>query len=240
MLSNNVVHERLIDVTEIDIEALRVAIYRNFANRGESGRSVELADELGTNVETIQISLRQLANERHIVLDEAGRIIMAHPFSSIPLGFSVMGLRMLWWGGCAWDSFALPHILPNDNEVLVATRCPNCERVLAWAVNNRKPPDGAQVAHFLTPAAQLWDNVVHSCANQRIFCSEECVHTWLTATGQNLGYIMDLSTLWHLASHWYEGRLDYGYVRRDPAAATAYFLGVGLNGPFWNTPSPTR
>ena len=32
---------------------------------------------------------------------------MAHPFSTVPLGFSVMGNRTLWWGGCAWDSFAL-------------------------------------------------------------------------------------------------------------------------------------
>ena len=220
----------------IDIEALRLAIYRNFVTGGVGGRTNELAEEFGTSETTIQASLRQLADQHHIVLDEAGAIIMAHPFTSIPLGFSVMGQRTLWWGGCAWDSFALPHILPEDDEVLVATQCPNCDRVLAWAVNNRKPPDGTEVAHFLTPTAHIWDDVVRSCANQRIFCSEECVHTWLAKTGQNLGYIMDLATLWHLASRWYKGRLDYGYVRRDPAAAAAYFLEVGLSGPFWGSP----
>ncbi|WP_438854452.1 hypothetical protein [Agromyces sp. M3QZ16-3] len=36
---------------------------------------------------------------------------MAHPFASIDLGFSAMGERMLWWGGCAWDSFAVPDLL---------------------------------------------------------------------------------------------------------------------------------
>ena len=25
-----------------------------------------------------------------------------------------MGARVLWWGGCAWDSFALPHLLPGS------------------------------------------------------------------------------------------------------------------------------
>ena len=230
------VREGIMVVMGIDIEALRLAILRNFVDCGESGCLNELVEEFGTSVAKLQDALRQLADEHHIVLDEAGQIIMAHPFASIPLGFSVMGQRTLWWGGCAWDSFALPHILPEDDEVLVATRCPNCDRVHAWAVNNRKPPDGTEVAHFLTPASHIWDDVVHSCANQRIFCSEECVHAWLTTSGQNLGYIMDLATLWRLASRWYEGRFEYGYLRRDPATAAAYFREVGLSGPFWSTP----
>ncbi len=44
---------------------------------------------------------------------------------------------------------------------------------------------------------------------------------------------MDLSTLWRLAQHWYDGRLDRGYLRREPAQATSYFAEVGLTGPFW-------
>jgi hypothetical protein len=44
---------------------------------------------------------------------------------------------------------------------------------------------------------------------------------------------MDLPTLWRLAARWYEGRLDYGYQRRDPATAKAYFRDVGLHGEFW-------
>ncbi len=44
---------------------------------------------------------------------------------------------------------------------------------------------------------------------------------------------MDLSTLWRLARGWYAGRLDPGYVRRDPSAASAYFREAGLEGPFW-------
>jgi hypothetical protein len=44
---------------------------------------------------------------------------------------------------------------------------------------------------------------------------------------------MDLATLWRLASRWYEGRLDEGYERREPALAREYFREVGLAGPFW-------
>lgn len=63
------------------------------------------------------------------------------------------------------------------------------------------------------------DDVVDMCGNQRIFCSRGCVSRWLTATGRDPGYVMDVPTLWNLAAHWYDGRLDYGFARREPAAA---------------------
>jgi len=74
---------------------------------------------------------------------------------------------------------------------------------------------------------------VHSCSNQRLFCGEPCVEVWLARTAERRGYVMDLATLWRLAQHWYDGRLDRGYTRRDPSTAAAYFREVGLHGPFW-------
>jgi hypothetical protein len=75
--------------------------------------------------------------------------------------------------------------------------------------------------------------VVHTCANQRLFCSADCVEDWLTRTGQPRGYVMDLATLWRLAQGWYRGRLDRGYRRREPTEAAQYFRSVGLRGAFW-------
>ncbi|MBO0817473.1 MAG: hypothetical protein J2P30_20280, partial [Actinobacteria bacterium] len=95
------------------------------------------------------------------------------------------------------------------------------------------PPEGPEIAHFLVPMDKAWDDVVHTCANQRLFCAEHCVQDWLAGTGQALGYVMDLATLWRLASGWYSGRLDSPYQRRDPASAAGYFRSVGLHGPFW-------
>lgn len=77
--------------------------------------------------------------------------------------------------------------------------------------------------------------VVHTCNNQRLFCSESCVQTWLDRTGSTRGYVMDVATLWHFASRWYEGRLERGYVRREPSDAKDYFRSVGLIDPFWGT-----
>ncbi|HUR51421.1 MAG TPA: organomercurial lyase, partial [Mycobacteriales bacterium] len=141
-----------------------------------------------------------------------------------------------WWGGCAWDAFALPHLLPDEPEVLVATRCPGCGAALSWVVGREQPPEGEQVAHFLVPAARMWDDVVRTCGNQRLFCGRSCVRRWLDTTGYDEGCVMDLPQLWRLAEHWYDGRLDRGYVRREPAAATDYLHAVGLRGPFWGLP----
>ena len=101
------------------------------------------------------------------------------------------------------------------------------------ALGDRGEIVGGQVAHFLIPAARMWDDVVHTCAHQRLFCSEGCVDDWLAASGSARGSVMDLGTLWRLAAHWYDGRLDRGYVRREPSQAAAYLRSVGLSGPFW-------
>jgi hypothetical protein len=217
----------------LDTEALRVAVYQRFAAAGAAGSPAELAAVTGHPEPAVRAGLRELAAQRHLVLADDDAIVMAHPFAAVPLGFSVMGASTLWWGGCAWDSFALPHLLPGEPEVLVATRCPACGRPHAWAVGRDGPPPGDQVAHFRVPVARMWDDVVRTCGGQRLFCSPDCVAAWLAAAGEPPGYIMDLPTLWRLASRWYAGRLDYGYVRRDPATAAAYFREVGLSGSFW-------
>lgn len=216
----------------MNVEDLRLAVYRSFA-AGTVPTIADLAVELTLMKDDVRGGLISLATARHVVLGNDGEIVLAHPFSAVPMGFSVMGRDALWWGGCAWDSFALPHLIPTQGPMLVATRCPACGTPHAWDVSNEQAPDGDQVAHFLVPAAQMWDNVVHTCRNQRIFCSEACVDTWISATGRTKGAVIDLTTLWRLAQNWYAGRLERGYQRRDPANAALYLRSVGLSGEFW-------
>jgi Alkylmercury lyase len=185
----------------------------------------------------VRSGLQTLGAARHLALGSDGEITMAHPFSAVPLGFSVMGRDTLWWGGCAWDSFALPHLLPDQGPMLVATTCPACDRAHAWRVDDREPPAGGQVAHFLVPVARMWDDVVYTCGNQRIFCSEDCVAIWLNESGHMRGSVLDMQTLWRLAAGWYAGRLEGGYVRREPSAAADYLRSVGLSGAFWGLTS---
>jgi Alkylmercury lyase len=220
----------------VDLEDLRLAIYAG-CRRGRVPRIADLATELLATRKQVRSGLLTLAAARHLALGSDGEITMAHPFTAVPLGFSVMGRDTLWWGGCAWDSFALPHLLPDQGPMLVATTCPACDRAHAWRVDDREPPAGGQVAHFLVPAARMWDDVVFTCGNQRIFCSEDCVAIWLDESRHQRGSVLDLQTLWRLAAGWYAGRLERGYVRREPSAAADYLRSVGLSGAFWGLTS---
>jgi hypothetical protein len=223
----------IVTITSDIDEAIRLDIYRGYATTGLVPDRTDLAERHGVAVGMVVESLARLAAGRYVLLDGSGGVVMAHPFASIPLGFAVMGSATLWWGGCAWDSFAIPHLVPSEAEVLVSTRCPGCGRPLAWVVGRDGPPPGDEVAHFLVPMARAWDDVVTTCGHQRLFCSLDCVHRWLQDAGHQLGYTMDLARLWRLAQHWYDGRLDPGYVRREPSQAREYFRTAGLSGPFW-------
>jgi hypothetical protein len=214
-------------------EDVRLIVYRTFAATGHAPTADVIGEQVGTDRENVIRSLHRLHEARHIVLDLDERIVMAHPFAAIPLGFSVMGRDTLWWGGCVWDSFALPHLLVDEPDVLVATRCPACDRPHAWVVGRDTAPPGDQVAHFLVPVAHMWDDVVYTCGHQRVFCDRSCVMSWLDRTGNEPGAILALETVWRLASRWYEGRLERGYERRDPESAKAYLREVGLSGRFW-------
>jgi len=216
------------------LERTRLTIYRHFAADGRAPSDAFVAETCQMPIADVAALKRTLADRHHLVIDEDGGILMAHPFSSIPLGFSVMGPSTLWWGGCAWDAFAVASLVPGASPTLVATTCPACGRALACTVTDREPPAGTEVAHFLTPAAHIWDDVVHTCANQRLFCDEDCVERWLFETGNDRGAVLDLGTLWRLATTWYQGRLDSPYVRREPSEAAEFFAGLGLTGPFWD------
>lgn len=214
-------------------ERVRLAVYHGFAETGSPPTRDVLAASLDVERAAVDDALSRLRDARHLVIDERGEIVLAHPFAAISFGFSVMGTSTLWWGGCAWDAFAIPNLVEHEPRALVATTCPGCARPLAWTVGREGPPPGDEVAHFLVPMARVWDDVIHTCRHQRLFCGDACVTRWTRSAGVERGYVMDLAVLWRLASRWYAGRLDAGYVRREPAAARDYFREVGLGGAFW-------
>ena len=69
----------------MNLELLRVLVYRSFAETGVAAKNSELAIALGCEVGEIESGLGELARQRHLVIDEQFRVVMAHPFSSVPL-----------------------------------------------------------------------------------------------------------------------------------------------------------
>jgi hypothetical protein len=214
------------------LERLRLAVYREFAATGRPPTIAALAAVVDRPEAAVTEGLESLAEAHHLVLRD-GQIVLAHPFASTNFGFSVMGEHTLYWGGCAWDAFAIPHLVDAEPSALVATQCPACGTPHAWVVDRSGPPTGGQVVHFPTDAAHVWDDVVRTCSRQRIFCDRGCVDHWSESTGVPVGSVFDLATLWRLAARWYEGRLDSPYERRDPATAVAFFAEVGMPRSFY-------
>ena len=214
------------------LEEVRLAVYRSLAATGRLPSADQLVEIAGSTVRAGQATV-ELASQRAWALGPDGSIVLAHPFATRSFGYSVMSATTLWWGGCCWDAFAIPHLVPDCGPTIVAGACPACDRALAWRVDTSAAPEGPQRAHFLVPTAHMWDDVIHTCSNQLLFCDDACIDAWLDRTGNAEGYRMDLTTLWRFASRWYAGRLDPGYARREPADARSYFRSVGLHGAFW-------
>jgi len=217
------------------LEDVRVAVYSSLATTGRLPSDAALGVIAGGH-DRVASAIATLAEQRAWALGPDGSIVLAHPFATRSFGYSVMSQQTLWWGGCAWDSFAIPHLVPGCGPVVIAGTCPACDRALAWRVDTSCAPTGPERAHFLVPTAHMWDDVIHTCSHQLLFCDDGCIDSWLQRTGNAEGYRMDLATLWTFAAGWYAGRLEHGYQRREPAQALAYFAEVGLSGPFWGLP----
>jgi hypothetical protein len=84
-----------VQVDEGSVERVRRAIYDSFASDGRLPADDELATLANVDRDGLTTALVQLAGMRHIALGPAGEVTMAHPFTTLNLGFSVMGRRSL-------------------------------------------------------------------------------------------------------------------------------------------------
>ena len=90
------------------VERVRRAIYDTFARQGHAPSRQQIRDLAAVNEAEVDEAVAELAAQHHLALDQSGNVVMAHPFTTVNLGFSVMGERTLWWGGCAWTASPSP------------------------------------------------------------------------------------------------------------------------------------
>ena len=124
--------------------ALRAEIFRAFA---ETGTPPEPA--AGPR------ALRELAEQHVVVLDEHGRIRMAHPFAAHTDGARVDAGGRIWWGNCAWDGFGIVHALELPDAMVTA-------QGIAVRVRGGVPEDAGAVFDVAVPAARWWDDIGHT------------------------------------------------------------------------------
>jgi Alkylmercury lyase len=124
--------------------ALRSAIMRAFAATGEPPP----VDDHDT--------LRSLADRHVVALDDAGHIVMAHPFADHREGTQVTSGARTWWGSCAWDGLGIVAALGLMEAELSSGG-------VALEVRDGRVAGGDGAAfHVLVPAREWWDDIAHT------------------------------------------------------------------------------
>jgi hypothetical protein len=125
---------------------------------GRAPRLAELARELDLDAPELAASWRRLHDAHALVLDAAGEIGMAAPFSAVPTPYRVRAAGRSWFANCAWDAFGVCVALDSDGEV--SSSCPDCGEAIEISVRSGRPEPDEHVVHLLVPAARWWDDIV--------------------------------------------------------------------------------
>ncbi|HET7566132.1 MAG TPA: organomercurial lyase [Gemmatimonadaceae bacterium] len=136
---------------------IRVAIYETLVERGVAPTRAELAHATGLAANAVATSMARLAAAHVLVLDDAGDVRMAMPFSAVPTAFRVRSGDRAWWANCAWD--ALGIAAATECDIAITTECPDCGAPLTLGVRNGALQSSEGVAHFAVPAAHWWDDI---------------------------------------------------------------------------------
>jgi hypothetical protein len=133
---------------------IRNLTYRRFVELGRT----PTAPELDIPPAELAASWRRLHEQHALVLDEAGELRMAAPFSAVPTPYRVEAAGRSWFANCAWDAFGVCAALDSDGHV--SATCLDCGQAIEIDVRDGRPEPDDALVHLLVPAARWWDDIV--------------------------------------------------------------------------------
>ena len=141
---------------EGDIE-IRNLTYRVFVERGGTATAADVAAAAGLEPADVEAVWRRLHDAHALVLDEAGELRMANPFSAVPTDYRVEADGRSWYANCAWDAFGICAALHTDGRI--ETSCQDCGDPIVVEIRDKTPDDETLVFHTPVPAAHWWDDI---------------------------------------------------------------------------------
>ncbi len=143
----------------IPLARVRFAILDVLVETGVAPSPSEVAERLGTALETVHDAWSQLRESRAIVTGEDGvSILMANPFSGIPTEHTFEAAGIRYYANCAWDALGIPAALGRGGTV--RSRCANSGEPLRLELTGAGPEPCDWLFHSLVPAARWWDDIV--------------------------------------------------------------------------------
>lgn len=213
---------------------VRFFVFDRFVRDGHPPSAADAARDLRIPEADARASFQRLHDAHAIVLrhGDKSRVRVAHPLSAYPTPFWVTTPRGAWWGNCMWDSLAIPAMLKCD--ATIQTTSGAMSKHVVFQVRDGALTPSTGVVHIPLPARQWWDDVDFTCGNLLYFQSEADVDPWLERTGNPLGQVVPVETMWRLAQAWYGNRLDPHWRPRTPDESEAILSRFGLGGEFWS------
>ena len=139
---------------------VRHIIYDITMKEGVPPSSARVAEKSGEPVGSVLESFRRLAENRMIVLQPGGQILMAGPFSSVPTPFKVTTSAFSTYGNCIWDSLGIPAMVKSD--AVVETNCADCGEHAKIIVMNGAITGSSGFMHFVVPARLWWTHIIYT------------------------------------------------------------------------------
>jgi hypothetical protein len=137
--------------------AVRRATYGRFVALGRAPTAAEIAEAVGSDERAVRDAWARLHDAHAVVLDQAGELRMANPFSVPATDFRVDAGGRSWFANCAWDAFGIGAALHVDSSF--DTHCHDCDAPLHVRIRNGQPDDPSLVFHVSLPAAKWWNDI---------------------------------------------------------------------------------
>ena len=96
-------------------------------------------------------TLDTLAEHHVVALDEAGDVLMAHPFAAHHSGARVDAGGRTWWGNCAWDALGITAALGLRDATVTSDG-------MKLEIRGGRP-EGDALFHVAVPARQWWEDI---------------------------------------------------------------------------------
>ncbi len=128
--------------------AIRARIYDQLLRTGLAPAAADLGD---------RDALQRLADGHVLVLDDAGEILMAPPFSAVPTPFLVQTPTLRAFGNCIWDALGIAAMAKSD--AVISTSCGDCGAAMQLDVRDGAV-HGPGIMHFAIPAQRWWQDIV--------------------------------------------------------------------------------
>ena len=137
--------------------AIRNATYRRFVELGRAPTVDEVGEAIGTSPSEVGATWKRLHDAHALVLDPAGALRMANPFSAVETPHRVAAAGRSWFANCGWDAFGIGAALHVDSHI--TTTCPDCGESIEIDVRGGRPIRADAVWHCLVPARDWWSDI---------------------------------------------------------------------------------